>query len=249
MLNLPGTTLVRPDTDALFEDLGDILMAAAMEAVRQRGVFHLALSGGSTPEPFYMRLVTDPRYRPLPWHNTHVWIVDERRVPEDSDQSNIRMIRESLTDHTGGKRTQVHAIPALAGDPAAEYEATLRDVCGASTQQPPRLDFVLLGMGDDCHTASLFPHSPAIDVTDRWIAVNQGANVTPPDRVTMTYPLLNAARQLAVLCVGAKKHPALQRVATLDAPDPHEVPISGIRPAHADGDLTWYLDTAAAGQA
>jgi len=250
MIRLPGTTLVRPDHDALFEDLGDILMAAAMEAVRQRGAFHLALSGGSTPEPFYIRLVTDPRYRPLPWQSTHIWMVDERRVPEDSDQSNIRMIRESLTDHTGGKSSLVHPMPVLADDPAAEYEATLRDVFDASAgdASAARLDFVLLGMGDDCHTASLFPHSPAIDVTDRWIAVNDGPNVTPPDRVTMTYPLLNAARQLAVLCLGEKKHPALQRVAALDAPDPHEVPISGIRPTHADGDLTWYLDTAAAGQ-
>ncbi len=250
MLNLPGTTLIRPDHDALLEDLGDILLAAAMEAVRERGVFHLALSGGSTPEPFYIRLVTDPRYRPLPWHRTHIWIVDERRVPEDSDKSNIRMIRESLTDHTGAKRSLVHAMPVLAGDPAAEYEATLRDVFEAPGDAPPRIDFVLLGMGDDCHTASLFPHSPALEVTDRWVAVNDGPNVTPPDRVTMTYPLLNAARQLAVLCVGGKKHAALRRVADLQGKtDIANLPISGIHPANDDGDLTWYLDPpAAAGQ-
>lgn len=248
MLKLPGTTIVRPDTDALFDDLGDVLLAAATQAVRERGVFHLALSGGSTPEPFYMRLVTDPRYRTLPWRQTHVWIVDERRVPEESDKANIRMIRETLTDQADMKRSHVHAIPVLSGDPAAEYERTLRDVFGASGDEPPRLDFVLLGMGDDCHTASLFPNTDAIHVTDRWVVVNEGPNVTPPDRVTMTYPLLNAARQVAVLCVGAKKHAALQRVAALTKPDPLNIPISGIAPAHADGDLAWYLDEAAAGE-
>ncbi len=251
MLKLPGSTLVRPDTHDLFEALGDALTATAMEAVRERGVFHLALSGGSTPEPFYISLVIDPRYRVFPWERTHVWIVDERRVPEDNDKSNIRMIREALTDHTTIRRSQVHAMPVLSTDPAGEYEQTLRDVFGQTPRciaadGTPRLDFVLLGMGDDCHTASLFPHSAAIRVMDRWIVVNEGEHVTPPDRVTMTYPLLNAARRLAVLCVGSKKLAALKRVAALKAPDTHDVPVSGIRPA--DGVLTWYLDAAAAGE-
>ena len=109
------------------------------------------------------------------------------------------------------------------------------------------MDFVLLGMGGDCHTASLFPNSDAIGVSDRWIVVNDGPNVTPPPRVTMTYPLLNAARRLAVLCVGSKKTKALRRVAEQmkAGPDPINVPITGIQPT--DGELTWYLDAEAAG--
>lgn len=251
MIKLPGTTLTYADKHQLFEDLGDILLAAGMEAVRERGVCHLALSGGSTPEPFYMSLVTDPRYRVFPWQHTHIWIVDERRVPEDHEKSNVRMIREALADHMGMKRSQVHAMPVMSSDPGSEYEVTLRDVFDEtprcySDAGVPQLDFVLLGMGDDCHTASLFPNTEAIHVDDRWIVVNEGPNVTPPDRVTMTYPLLNAARDLGVLCIGEKKTAALQRVAALNAPDPVNVPISGITPT--DGQLTWYLDHTAAGQ-
>jgi 6-phosphogluconolactonase/glucosamine-6-phosphate isomerase/deaminase len=127
------------------------------------------------------------------------------------------------------------------------YEAEMRSVFG-ETDGPPRMDFVLLGMGGDCHTASLFPNSDAIHVSDRLIVVNDGPNVTPPPRVTMTYPLLNAARQLAVLCVGAKKTEALKRVADQmkTGPDPVNVPITGIQPT--DGVLTWYLDSDAAGK-
>jgi len=245
--NLPGSVRVA-ERDALFDDLGNQLATAAIEAVRERGAFHLALSGGSTPEPFYMRLVTDPRLRLIPWRQTHIWIVDERRVPEDDERSNIRMIREALTDQADVPDDHVHPMPVLADDPAGGYEATLRDTLGGGvgTGGVPRLDLVLLGMGDDCHTASLFPRSDAIGVDDRLIVVNAGEHVTPPDRVTMTYPLLNAARRLDALVTGAKKTDALRRVAGLDAPDPVHVPISGIRPTN--GVLTWWLDPAAAGQ-
>ena len=116
---------------------------------------------------------------------------------------------------------------------------------------PPRLDFVLLGMGGDCHTASLFPGSPALGETEAWIAENDGERVVPPARITMTYPLLNRARRVAVLLTGAGKNDALQRVEGLHeagAVDTEEVPISGIDPAKHGGTLGWYLDAAAAGR-
>lgn len=251
MLNLPGSTVVAPDTETLFEKLGDAVLSAALQALDERDVFHLALSGGGTPEPFYMRLVTDPKYRLIPWKQTHFWIVDERKVAEDHAKSNMKMIRETLTNHVPTPAEQVHAMPVLADDPAGTYEAEFEKVFGMKVADGvcPRLDFVLLGMGGDCHTASLFPESPALDVTDRWIAENDGEKVVPPARLTMTYPLINAARKVAPLVVGAGKYEALKRVQGLheaDMEDTANVPISGIAP-NGDGQLTWYLDDAAAG--
>ena len=260
MLQLPGTVTVSPDTETLFEKLGKALMASALAAVEQRGVYPMALSGGGTPEPFYVRLVTDPLFRGIPWSKTHLWIVDERCVPEDHEKSNIKMIREAMTDHAGIPSSQVHAMPVLADDPAGNYESEIAEAFGIQTPAVgddgaysgdyPKIDFILLGMGGDCHTASLFPESPALYAT-RWIDTNDGEKVVPPPRVTMTYPLINAARHVIVLAVGRGKTAALQRVAdqrATGAPDLENIPISGINPAGpGGGDLTWYLDEGAAG--
>lgn len=266
-LQLPGTIHVAATADELYDDLALALMAIAVESVAARGVFQLALSGGSTPEPFYMRLVTDPRFRAVPWRQTHAWMVDERRVAEDDPKSNFGMIRETLLDHVPIRKRQVHPMPVLTEDPATIYEKELAEafelpppsapgpapgrgrVGGEASSGPlPRLDWVLLGMGDDGHTASLFPGSPALHERWRWIAVNDGPGVTPPPRVTMTYPLLNAARNLAVLVVGARKAITLQRIASqlrTGGPDPEHWPITGVQPD--SGTLAWYLDAAAAG--
>ena len=248
--NLTGEVHVAPDADTLFDHLGNALLGAANEAVSDRDVFHLALSGGSSPEPFYMRLVTDIRFRNLPWDKTHLWMVDERRVPESDERSNYRMIRESLLDHVPMRKRQRHPMPVLADDPAAEYEEELREVFCIDNNCLPKLDFVLLGIGEDGHTASLFPESDALHVNDRWIAVNEGEKVTPPPRVTMTYPLINAARQIAVLVTSGKKAATIRRIESQleKGPDPMHLPITGVDPEeHGDGSLVWYLDAAAAG--
>lgn len=250
MPSLPGQTIVQADTEDLFHELGVSLRRSAFDAVEARGVFHLALSGGSTPEPFYMRLVTDPLYRTLPWQHTHIWVVDERRVPESDAKNNMRMIRESLTSHITTPEAQVHAVPTGAADPAAEYEAEMAEVFGlAPGAQVPRLDFVLLGMGADAHTASLFPESPALAEKTRWFANNDGPRVVPPARVTMTYPLLNHARKVAVLAVGAGKAATLGQIAgQLDhnGPNAAELPITGVDPGPQGGRLQWFLDAPAA---
>lgn len=253
--NLTGAVHVARDRDRLFDDLAMAMIGAADDAAGRRGVFHLALSGGSTPEPFYVRLVTDPRFRGLPWDKTHLWMADERRVPEDDPRNNYRMIRESLADHVPMRSRQKHPMPVLLDDPAAAYERELREAfqggpASAGGTGVPRLDFILLGMGDDAHTASLFPGSAALSVSDRLIAVNDGAGVTPPPRITMTYPLINAARHVAVLAVGEKKAATLRRVNAqlAQGPDRAAMPITGIDPQRAaGGTMTWYLDPAAAG--
>lgn len=253
--NLNGNVIVGKDARMVLEDLATTMADAAARAVEERGVFHVALSGGSTPEPFYMLMATHPDQRLFPWHQTHIWIVDERCVPEDDERSNIKMIRESLSEHVPIRRRQVHAMPVMEADPAAIYIDELNHVFindgenSRNDNDVPRLDFVLLGMGDDAHTASLFPNSDALDVNDAWIAVNDGPHVTPPKRVTMTYPLLNAARELAVLAVGEKKKATIQKIDTAmgnGTATTQELPITGIAPT--DGELTWFLDAAAAGQ-
>ena len=247
---LKGEVHVAATADRLYDDLAMLLLGAASDAVGQRDAFHLALSGGSPgaggPEPFYMRLVIDPRFRALPWDRTHLWIVDEPRVPENDERSSYRLICESLVDHVPMRRRQKHPIPVMLDDPAAAYEQELREVFRVD-QAPPRLDFVLLEMGEDGHTAGLFPHAPAASVTDRWVAVHDAA---PLPRVTMTLPLINAARMVAVLAVGGGKMNMLQRLEDQIAqgPDPAALPISGVDPeAHGGGMLLWYLDAEAVG--
>lgn len=247
-LLLPGTVIIRDTPEDLFDALGHSFMGAARRAVADRGVFHVALSGGSTPEPFYRLLVIDPRFRGIPWEATHVWVVDERCVPPDDPRHNYSMIRESLLEHVPILPGSCHPMPVLEGGGDERYEQELRSRVECGGDGLPRLDFVLLGMGDDAHTASLFPRSDANRVVDRFITFNRGPHVTPPDRMTMTFPLLNAARAVGVLAVGAKKRATLGRVSehlSEHPPDPVTLPITGVQPRL--GELAWWLDTASAG--
>jgi len=262
---MPDLTLTAPvhiaDKDQLVDDLAGAIMTAAVKAVKDRDVFHLALSGGSTPEVLYARLVTCPTLRGFPWEQTHIWIVDERRVPADDEKSNDKMIRETLISHVPVTPRRYHPMPVMEDDCAPIYEQEVRDVVGDGQQRtrrvdgPPRIDFVLLGMGDDCHTASLFPESPALKEGKRLVVGNDGPRVTPPARVTMTYPLINAAREVAVLVTGANKTKALGRVqqqAATGKPDIENLPITGIDPQKGQnaegGEMMWYVDSEAAGR-
>ena len=229
---LPGSVVVRKDTDDLIDVLGSELVLHAKTCVRAFGDFHLALSGGSTPEPLYKRLMYDPPLRELPWKRTHLWIVDERRVPPTDDRSNYKMIREYIVDHSGIPEDQVHPVPVELDDPATAYERTLREVLGWREKGHDRLDCCLLGMGGDAHTASLFPHSPALGETERLIALNEGPHVTPPPRVTMTYRLINASRLVAVLVTGRGERETLAKVAAGagGGGSIKDMPILGINP-------------------
>lgn len=256
---LPGTVVLRPDPDAAVDAVAADLLVHAHNCVRTFGDFHLALSGGSTPIPLYQRLMIDPNYRELPWSRTHLWIVDERRVPFDDDRSNYKMISEIIGDHSGIPAEQVHPMFATADNADEQYAATLREVLGWRERGHDRLDFVLLGMGSDAHTASLFPRSPALiesisamrnhhaGEAPPLVRINKGPNVTPPDRVTMTLPLLNASRFLALLVTGSGKRETIRRIAQAVKGDrlaeAEELPVLGLKPL--GGELRWYLDHAA----
>ena len=242
--SLPGSVVLRPSADDVIGAACADLLLHALDCVRTFGDFHLALSGGSTPLPMYERLMVDPQYRELPWRRTHLWIVDERRVPFDDDKNNLRHIDETIVQHSGIPAEQVHPIFATAADADVQYERTLRETLAWREKGHDRLDYALLGMGSDGHTASLFPRSPALAAPpERLVVLNTGPQVTPPDRVTMTWTLLNATRFIAVLVTGAGKRETIARVAA--GGDKTELPILGVKPK--GGVLRWYLDHAAAG--
>jgi len=262
---LPGTVVVRETVDELVDAIAADLFVHSLNCIRTFGDFHLALSGGSTPLPLYRRLMYDPSYRDLPWVRTHLWIVDERRVPFDDDRSNFKAINELIGDHSGIPPEQLHPIFAMADDADVRYENVIRETLAWREPGQDRLDYVLLGMGDDAHTASLFPRSPALhdepteESPGRLVMINSGPTVTPPDRVTMTLRLINASRFLGVMVTGARKRPTLNTIsaaakeaglvnpgsATDFAPARprdlvEEFPILGVRPL--GGELRWYLD-------
>jgi 6-phosphogluconolactonase len=236
--------VVEATIDELIDQVAADLVVHAENCVREFGDFHLALSGGSTPQPLYERLMYDPNYRRLPWRRTHLWIVDERCVPFDDPLSNFRMIDETIVEHADIPREQVHPIFALSATADVEYEAQIREVLAWRERGQDRLDYVLLGMGNDGHTASLFPHSPALHETEHLVRINVYPPVKPPQRVSMTYPLLNASRFISVLVTGAAKAAMIQRIAN-GSDSPQELPVKGIVPLN--GELKWYLDAAACG--
>ena len=242
---LRGRVVARHGAEELYDAVASDLLVHSANCVREFGDFHLALSGGRTPFPLYERLMYDPRFRMLPWRRTHLWMVDERCVPLEDARSNFARLREVIVKHSDIPPEQVHPMLASLPEPGVRYERELREVLGWRPKGHDRLDFVLLGMGPDGHTASIFPGSPALHAPER-LAMDVPAPTTAEPavpRVTLTMRMINAARFVAPLVMGADKAPMLRRVADGAAPD--EVPIAGVRPVA--GELRWYLDAAACG--
>ncbi|MGB8299398.1 MAG: 6-phosphogluconolactonase [Polyangia bacterium] len=237
---LSGRLVIEASPEAVAQRLADDLVLSLRQRIGQAGTVHLALSGGSTPQGLYQLLATDARYTTNDWAQTHLWLVDERCVPDDDPRLNFAMIRSALADRVPLPPAQVHPMPVDLADGDRCYENDLR-----RSLVDRRLDAAVLGMGPDGHTASLFPYSPALDERQRWVRFNDGERVLAPrPRMTMTYPVLCATRLIAVLVTGGSKHAAL--LAAAEAPDNlHAHPIVGIRPVQ-NSKLVWYLDRAAA---
>ncbi len=229
-----------PTPEMLADGVARHIVARAAEAISANGRFTLALAGGSTPRVVYSRLATRDSRLELDWQRTHVLWGDERCVPPDDLRSNYRMAKETLLERVPIPAPQIHRIRGE-DDPekaAAEYEREIRELLASQG-----LDLVLLGMGEDGHTASLFPGQPAVHETARWVVA-----VPAPDgtmwRVTLTPAVLNMARNVTFVVSGASKALRLQQV--LEGPvTPDVLPAQAIRPTH--GRLTWMVDEAAAG--
>ncbi|MBI5957627.1 MAG: 6-phosphogluconolactonase [Chloroflexi bacterium] len=236
---------VYPDPAALTRRAAEMITALAAEIVPVQGRFSMGLSGGSTPRALFTLLASDDYAQRIPWSGVHVFWGDERCVPPDHTESNYRMAREALLDHVPIPAENIHRVRAelSPAEAAQDYEQTLRSFFAAeSDQTPPRFDLLLLGMGDDGHTASLFPHTAALHEHTRWVIENRVEKLNTW-RITLTVSAINAAAQVLFLVIGSSKATVLRDV--LHGPyQPGHYPSQRIGPIN--GRLIWLLDAAAA---
>jgi 6-phosphogluconolactonase len=234
--------IVGADADALIEATADRVAELLSEAVRARGVASMALAGGRTPQALYRLLAKRPSEGRPPWSCVRLFMGDERWVPADHADSNQRMVRESLL--TGLRDSPAfYPMPTDGTDPALDavrYQACLAREVPECDGDLPRFDLILLGMGEDGHTASLFPGTAILDEQATVAAVH----VPKFDswRLSLTLPVLNAARHVLFLVTGADKAPTLARV--LGGGPRRDLPASLVNPR--EGDVEWHLDRPAA---
>ncbi|MGF1516587.1 MAG: 6-phosphogluconolactonase [Nodosilinea sp.] len=234
---------ILPDKPALVERALALVVQAIHSAIADQGYCTLALAGGSTPKPLYQALAKQG----LPWEQLYIFWGDERYVPADHPDSNAGMAKAAWLDQVPIPPDHILLAPTLQSDPAtsaSQYEAMIKAVFGrlqgTASDQIPEFDLILLGMGDDGHTASLFPQTDALGVADRLTTV--GYKGTDP-RITMTVPLINHSRRVLFLVAGADKETALGQVFAAEGDD-RAYPSRLVRP---QGELRWLLDQAAVG--
>ena len=239
---------VLPSPAALAAAAADRVVASARNAIRRRGRVVLALSGGSTPRLVYPLLASSPRIDLVDWSRVEFFWGDERGVPADDPDSNFGLARSLLLDDLPGVRLDaVHPMPADAADPeaaAARYEAELGRVLGVrpGSTRRPSFDLVWLGMGADGHTASLFPGASALNERRRWVIPATAPNSSVvASRMTVTLPLINAARAVLFVVAGADKAEAVRAVRS----GASKLPAARVRARST----AWLLDAAAAGEA
>lgn len=235
-----------PDRNALVRAEAERFVKLAEDAIAARGRFLVALSGGNTPKPLYELLATPPYAGQIDWSRVHLFWGDERCVPPDHPDSNYRMTREALIDRVPIPPENVQRIRGE-DDPsqaAAAYERTLRDYFGPDDPPARSFDLVLLGMGPDGHTASMFPGTAAPTEARRWAMAVHIERPRDMWRVTLTTVVLNAAADVTFLVAGADKAPRLHEV--LEERSERPVPAQRIQPAR--GSVHWMIDRAAAAQ-
>jgi 6-phosphogluconolactonase len=229
------------DAETLAHDLAEWLCDLARAS---GGTFAVSLSGGSTPRRLYELLSTPEIASRFPWSRVHWFWNDERFVPHDHRDSNFGMAHDAFLSRVPVPADNIHAIPTEGLSPeqaAGAYEGTLKRFYGAETltQERPLFDMTLLGIGDDGHTASLFPGNPALRETQRWVVAVIGA--MPQPRITLTYPTLDSSRDVAFVVTGRGKRDVVARALAGD----RTIPAGLVRPF---GRLHWFTDRAAAGE-
>jgi len=230
----------------LFEVAAEEVVRAATEAVAQRGQFTIALSGGSTPKNLFNLLATNAR-TVFPWDRTYFFWSDERHVPPTDPESNYRMAEEIMLSKIPVNAGNVFRIAAESPDAAAvaeAYEQTLRKFFQLQPGQVPVFDLILLGVGPDGHTASLFPNTAGLQEKTHLVIANW-VDKLKANRLTMTLPVLNSAREMSFLASGTDKAQVLRTVLEEDAP-PEQYPAKLVHPSN--GRLIWFVDRAAASQ-
>ena len=228
---------ILPDKPALIDRSLKLVLTKLNKAIEDRGKFTIALAGGNTPKPLYEALAT----KSLPWQKIQVFWGDERYVAADHPYSNQKMVRQAWLERVNFPSENIHSMPTGANNPeldAQQHETELRQCFAVAEGQFPIVDVVLLGMGDDGHTASLFPHTEALQVQERLVTVG---NKDGQPRLTFTAPLINHARCVIFIVAGANKRPALKQVFAPQA-DATKYPARLIQP---QGELWWLLDSSA----
>jgi 6-phosphogluconolactonase len=231
---------ILPDNEALAKRVAEKLTKLAID---HRGRFTLALTGGDSPLPLYRLLAEDSAYRDFPWAQTLCFFGDERHVPPDDAKSNYHQARETLF-HTGRVpeknifrfRAEIPDVDRV----ASEYEETLRKhfLKEECLDGFPRFDVILLGLGENGHTASLFPCTTALREKTRWAVANHVAELDK-QRLTLTYPVLNAAREIYLEAVDPKKKEIISHVLTAEEKEFYPFPVQGVRPNQ--GNYYWFL--------
>jgi 6-phosphogluconolactonase len=238
------TYRIYPTPPAVAQAAAQLFTDTVLNAVQTRGLARVAISGGTTPKAVFALLASEPFLKQIPWDKLYLYWVDERCVPPDHPDSNYRMTNEAMlskvplpADHVF--RMEGELDPHVA---AARYEATIRNSFKLEGAETPTFDLILLGMGDDGHTASLFPHTEGLEnITDLVIPNHVPQKDTW--RITLTFPVINRGREVAFLIEGAAKTQVLHDV-LLGPWQPDTFPSQLIRPA--SGRLTLLLDSAAA---
>lgn len=236
---------VYPDLDSLNRVAADELAGLIPETVRESGRFNLVVAGGNTPRSLYRLLGEDYRDR-IPWPQIHLFWGDERYLPPEDRLSNFRMVQEELIEKVPLSPENVHPMPTHFATPeeaAHAYEVTLREHFPDLQDSWPAFDLVLLGMGGDGHTASLFPGSPALQEKNRWVVAVE-APAKPPQRLTLTLPVLSRARTTYFLVSGAEKNEVVREIFEDPMQATRVYPAAMVNP---EGSLIWFLDRAAYG--
>jgi 6-phosphogluconolactonase len=235
------------DGEAVALRVADLFALAAQESSAARGRFAVALSGGETPRAYLKALARQQFSQKIPWRRTHLYWGDERCVPPDDAASNYGLAREAFIRHVPIPPENVHRMRGedLPEEAAHEYDAELRRLAALARPrvEVPVFDLVLLGLGPDGHTASLFPYSDALAVEDELCVPTTAPDGSP--RLTVTAPVINAARRVWFVVSGASKAGMVAEVVE-GLRVPNAVPAQGVAPAH--GSLTWFLDEDAAAE-
>jgi len=249
MINVSNSTqIIRPVATAreLSHAAAELFVSLGQQAIAARHRFTIALAGGSTPRRLYALLAKDPWRSQLDWSAVECFFGDERAVAPEHAESNYRMAHDALLEPLAVPAQRIHRMQAERANltaAAADYQTELAKVFDISVDAPPPVfDLVLLGLGSDGHTASLFPHTEALSVDQAWVAANEVPQLDTR-RMTLTLPVLNQAANVIFLVTGADKAAVLAEV--LEGPsDPARLPGQSVQPSA--GKLLWLVDQAAA---
>ncbi|XP_050236597.1 probable 6-phosphogluconolactonase 1 [Mercurialis annua] len=246
-----GELRIHENSDELATDLAEYIAEISEASVKERGVFAIALSGGSLIG-LMGKLCEAPYNKTVDWSKWYIFWVDERVVAKNHADSNYKLAKDGLLSKVPIVPSHVHSIndSVSAEEAATEYEFVIRQLVKTRTisvsdiSDCPKFDLILLGMGPDGHVASLFPNHPVLDASDEWVTFITDSPKPPPERITFTLPVINSASNVAVIAAGEAKAEALHSAIDEVGPDCPTLPARMVQPTK--GKLVWFLDKSAA---